>query len=277
MLDDNAGRDPVQMNVDSNGGLTLANCSVFTGRQRSVLDKMRHLRECGGKHLIVTPNVDQVITLQRDPEFRSVYERASVRLLDGMPLVRLGRVLSRNEVSRNTGTDLLPACVDAAPVHKWRVAIAGGSADVSEAAAERLRRCQPLADVHAVAFPLIRQVTDGQSQAVVDELRSLKPDIVFLCLGSPKQELWYSYWRSLLPDGVYVAAGAAADFAAGARIRAPEAIQYIGLEWLWRVVQEPRRLGRRYLLTGPHILPIVWRSIRSELTRRRSMRLKSSN
>ncbi|MDN5573728.1 MAG: WecB/TagA/CpsF family glycosyltransferase, partial [Micrococcales bacterium] len=92
-------------------------------------------------------------------------------------------------------------------------------------------------------------------------LAQLDPSLVYLCLGSPKQEAWFEHWRRELPAAVYVGAGAAVDFAAGARRRAPRALQMIGGEWTWRLVQEPRRMAGRYLGRGPRFLGVIARSV----------------
>jgi N-acetylglucosaminyldiphosphoundecaprenol N-acetyl-beta-D-mannosaminyltransferase len=96
---------------------------------------------------------------------------------------------------------------------------------------------------------------------VVEGIKNFAPDIVFLCLGAPKQESWFMEWRDLLPDGVYIGAGAAVDFAAGVSTRAPAQLQRLGMEWVWRLAQEPKRLAKRYLIKGPRFLVIAARSI----------------
>ena len=105
------------------------------------------------------------------------------------------------------------------------------------------------------------RVDDPLSQEVIDRLAQLDPSLVYLCLGSPKQEAWFEHWRRELPAAVYVGAGAAVDFAAGARRRAPRALQMIGGEWTWRLVQEPRRMAGRYLGRGPRFLGVIARSV----------------
>ncbi|MFU8945154.1 WecB/TagA/CpsF family glycosyltransferase [Mycetocola zhadangensis] len=211
--------------------------------------------------LIVTPNVDQTIDLDRDPGFREAYQRAALRLIDGAPLLVLARLLGATGVHRHTGADLLPFLVGESEREGWTVAIAGGAPGASDLAAARLRKAHPGAKVVSVPFPHLPDVGDPQSQAVVDNLYRHAPDIVFLCLGAPKQEMWFTHWRSVLPDAVYVGAGAAVDFAAGTASRAPRFLRRLGGEWLWRLVQEPRRLGRRYLLKGPAFLAIAYRSL----------------
>ncbi len=92
-------------------------------------------------------------------------------------------------------------------------------------------------------------------------LRDRAAEVTFICLGSPKQELWFLENRHELPPGIYVGAGAAIDFAGGAKKRAPVLAQRIGMEWVWRLAQEPRRLARRYLVDGPKFIFVVVRSV----------------
>ena len=96
---------------------------------------------------------------------------------------------------------------------------------------------------------------------MIAQLRDVAPDIVFVCLGAPKQELWYLQWRDQLPPAVYIGAGAAVDFAADRVRRAPKLVQRIGAEWVWRLAQEPRRLAGRYLGKGPAFLFVIGRSL----------------
>lgn len=107
----------------------------------------------------------------------------------------------------------------------------------------------------------LSDVDDPASLEVVEALASLEPDLVFVCLGSPKQDVWVSRWRAKLPPAVYIGAGAAVDFVAGTKRRAPRALQRLGLEWAFRLAQEPRRLARRYLVRGPAFAMVAVRSL----------------
>ena len=250
-----------RLRVHSDGSLSLAGELLFRGSQALLLQRIRMLRGAAEPVLVVTPNVDQTIDIDRDPKFREAYQKADLRLIDGAPLMMLARVLGATEVHRHTGADLLPLLVAESEREGWTVAIAGGSAGVSGLAVARLQAAYPAAKVVSVPFPYLSVVNDPRSIEVVDELCRISADIVFLCLGAPKQEMWFTHWRSRLPPGVYIGAGAAVDFAAGTARRASSALQYVGAEWLWRLALEPGRLGRRYLLKGPAFLAIVYRSI----------------
>lgn len=243
------------------GDLTLAGAPLFWQSTDVLLERIRVMRMAARPLLVITPNVDQAIDLDRDPEFRAAYQEAALRLIDGAPLEMLARLLGATGVHRHTGADLLPLLVRESEREQWTIAIAGGAAGVSDLAVARLRSAHPGAKVVSIPFPNLAVADDPRSMEVIDELCRLSADIVFLCLGAPKQEIWFTQWRSMLPPGVYIGAGAAVDFAAGTVRRAPAVLRRLGVEWLWRLAQEPRRLRRRYLVKGPAFLGIIYRSL----------------
>jgi N-acetylglucosaminyldiphosphoundecaprenol N-acetyl-beta-D-mannosaminyltransferase len=249
------------LTVDNDGKIKLDGCDLFTGSESELLEALDELVRSDVAELVVTPNVDQVIDLGMLPAFRSAFHSAALRLMDGAPLVVLARVLGARNVARQTGADLLPLVVKASEATRWRIAIVGGGTHVLRAAVARLRENYPTAFVKGVAFPFIDDVASVSSEEVLKALEEINPDIVFLCLGAPKQETWFAHWERRLPPAVFVGAGAAVDFAAGSKSRAPRLVQSIGAEWLWRVAQEPVRLGRRYFLKGPKFIAICMRSI----------------
>jgi len=241
---------------------------LFRGSVDHLLDEMEALVASGGHHLVMTPNVDQVLALRTDPRTAAAHRAASVRIADGAPLVGLARLLGDRRIQRLTGADLLGDVVARSAVNGWRVAIVGGAEGVSDDAAGRLRAGSPGAHLVTVPFPFVRSVDDAGCAVVADALREERPDVVFVCLGSPKQEAWFLEWRDRLPPGVYVGAGAAVEFAAGTRTRAPRLVQRLGGEWLWRLAQEPRRLAHRYLVRGPAFVGVVLGSLLAARERR---------
>lgn len=250
--------------------VTLGDLKLTSGPFKDVTAALERLVEAGGAELVVTVNVDQILSLRAHPRLAEAYATAALRLIDGMPIVYLARLLGAENVHRHTGADLLPRCAALAQQHGWRIVIAGGADDVGRQAAARLRIDYPGAEIEHVSFPMVRSVDDPATHRVLTDLHRLDPDLVFLCLGSPKQEDWFLQWRHDLPGAVYIGTGAAVDFAAGAKVRAPSWIQSSGLEWVWRLVQEPRRLAYRYLVRGPGFLQVVVRSWANGRNRRNS-------
>lgn len=245
----------------SQSGVKLNQLPLQTGSLLSVTQDIDELRQQEDPQLVVTANVDHVVNLKKSTSLRQAYSIAGLRLIDGMPLVWVAKALGERHAHRHTGADLLPTYAKISAERGLRLVITGGAHDVVTQAAKNLRQNNPGADIHTVAFPFLDSEDDPRSATVVQELHRLKPDIVFLCLGSPKQEKWFLTWRDELPRAVYIGAGAAVDFAAGVRKRAPKYIQKASLEWGWRVAQEPKRLLGRYFVDGPKFLPVLARSL----------------
>ncbi len=256
------GRAPhLAFTRDVDDRLLLDGAELFVRPLQSAIAEFVRLSARPGRHLVMTLNVDQVVTLQHDARFRSAYRSAAMRVLDGMPLVRLAQRLGLPESERNTGADLLPEVCRIAARFGWRVAVVGGAPDVVTSAVANLRARFDGVDVVAVELPMLEDVADPASIEAIDRLEAAHPTISFLCMGSPKQELWFTTWRDRLPDGLYISAGAAVDFAAGSRRRAPRWMQRVGIEWCYRLLQEPRR---RRSSDGPRRGVIVAASQRAE-------------
>lgn len=246
----------------NSGEVLIGEHEAFSGNMDQLLDEIDALIKNRRVASVVTPNVDQVLNLSKSREFADAFAAADLRILDGMPIVWLARSLGAKSAQRLTGADLLPAAASVAVERDWEVVIAGGDERVSRLAADRLNAEHQFGRVRSVNFPFIKSVDDPRSREVIDALRGEKPAVVFLCLGSPKQELWIERWRAELPPSVYIGAGAAADFVAGKTKRAPMLAQRLSLEWVWRLAQEPLRLAQRYLIQGPKFIRIVARSYR---------------
>lgn len=253
---------PLSLEVDGANNVRLGDLHLFTEDFAALLTRFEQFLATEHPALVVTTNANQVVDLSRRADSRAAYDVADLIVIDGMPLVFLAKALGATDVHRHAGADLLPQ-ITAASVHRgWRVAIVGGRDGVAQRAAEALRATNPGVELAPVEFPMLTSTADPASDAPINVLTALRPDVVFLCLGAPKQELWFRHWRQHLPPAVYIGAGAAVDFAAEEVRRAPGFVQRIGAEWLWRLAQEPRRLARRYLLEGPRFLGVIVRSWR---------------
>jgi N-acetylglucosaminyldiphosphoundecaprenol N-acetyl-beta-D-mannosaminyltransferase len=226
-------------------GITIDNVSAA-----EAVEAVRRLLDQGkGQHYVVTPNVDHVVRLERDPAFRQAYAGASLVLADGMPLVWASRALGRPLKGRVTGADLLPqVCAMAAALGR-SLFILGGREGVAERAARNLAARFPglrIAGFHSPPMGFERDPAEQRRIAAL--VNRARPDILAIGLGAPKQELWISAQRRSLDFGVALCIGAGIDFAAGTLSRAPRWMRETGLEWTWRLAREPRRLWKRYLV-----------------------------
>jgi N-acetylglucosaminyldiphosphoundecaprenol N-acetyl-beta-D-mannosaminyltransferase len=213
--------------------------------------------------LVVTPNVDHLVLLERDREFARAYERAALRVADGAPVVALSRALGTPVPERVTGVDLSLATLFAAARQRRTVFLFGGGEAVLERAVRRLRTNLPNLRLVGAAAPRVELDTiTADEERALTAVRSARPDLLLLFLGAPKQEKWF--WRrvDLLPPTVALAVGGAVDLIAGHRRRAPGWVQSVGAEWVWRMVQEPRRLGHRYLVQDRRFAVIAARELR---------------
>ena len=230
----------------------------LTGRE--AVAAMRELLKDGGRHYVVTPNVDHVVRLQKDPEFLEAYRGASLVMPDGMPVVWASRLLGKRLKQRITGTDLIPEVCRLAVEGGYSVFFLGGNPGVAEKAAENLKRSHPglkMAGSYAPPFGFERDPAGNEE--TVRRVNQAGPDVVFIALGAPKQEKWI--WRNAgrLQFRLALCIGSGLDYPAGLARRAPAWMQRCGLEWLWRVGLEPRRLARRYLIEDTAFLAIFFR------------------
>lgn len=206
---------------------------------------------------VFTPNLDHIVRLRKDNAFHLAYRSTDVVLADGFPIVLASRLSGRPLPQRVAGSDLvLPLCAAAARQRKT-VFFLGTSFDILAVAARRLVTACPNLELVGVFAPGRGfDVEHEDSPAVIDMINGLEPDLLFLALGSPRQELWAAAVRDGLRVGAVVCVGAAFDFLAGKPHRAPRLMQQLCLEWLWRLIQEPGKLARRYASNIVH-LPLL--------------------
>jgi N-acetylglucosaminyldiphosphoundecaprenol N-acetyl-beta-D-mannosaminyltransferase len=220
--------------------------------------------------LIVTPNVDHLVMIEADGEFAAAYARASLRVADGAPLVALARMLHTPLPERVAGVDLTNAVLRAAETSGKTVFFFGGAPWALERAVARISEAFPdLRVVGTTAPDVDLDAPTEDERAALAAVRSARPDLLVLFLGTPKQEKWFWRRQEELPPTVALAVGGTVDMLAGIRKRAPKWVQRIGFEWIWRMVQDPLRLGRRYLVRDRAFFGIARRDLRDARRERR--------
>jgi N-acetylglucosaminyldiphosphoundecaprenol N-acetyl-beta-D-mannosaminyltransferase len=227
------------------------------------VEAVAHLVEARRGGAVFTPNVDHVVKAERDPELRAAYAAADLSLADGMPLVWASRLLGRPLPERVAGADLVLPLAARAAERGWSLYLLGGApGDAERAAAELVRRCG--VRVAGVDAGRVELGEDGAAErrALVERIRAASPDLVYVALGAPKQEVWIHRHRGELGPAVLLGVGGSLAFVAGTVPRAPRWMARAGLEWLHRLGQEPRRLWRRYLVEDVAFVPILLRTLR---------------
>jgi len=223
-------------------------------------------RRRGG--LVVTPNVDHLVKLEHDTALKAAYAMADLAFVDGTPLVWMSHLLATPLPERVSGSDLTLPLTRVASSRGWRVYLLGGAPGAASAAAERMRReCN--ATIVGVDTPDISVEGDvAADDSIVARILETRPDLIFVAFGSPKQERLSVRIRDRVSPAVLVCVGVSLSFVADHLRRAPPFVSRLGLEWLFRLVHEPRRLWRRYLVDDIGIAGILWRTMRMPLAQR---------
>ena len=221
------------------------------------------------RHYVCVTGVHGVMESQRDDELRRIHNRAGLVTPDGMPLVWLSRLHGQRHVERVYGPDLLLACCERSVARGYRHFFYGGGERVAQQLADRLLHRYPGLTVVGTYTPPFRPLSATEDQAIVTAINAAAPDIVWVGLSTPGQERWMAAHVDRLHAPVLVGVGAAFDFHAGLKRQAPRWMQQSGLEWLFRLNSEPRRLWRRYLRNNPafiwHVLLQASGIVRYEL------------
>ena len=211
---------------------------------------------------VFTPNVDHVVMAEHDLRFRAAYAEAALSLVDGTPVLWASRLLRTPLPAKISGSDLVMPLMGRAAERGYRVYFLGGAPGVADLAQAKLLEALPTLQIVGTDSSRI-DVNGGAGSAgeVVDRIRAAAPDLVLVALGAPKQEIWSHLHRALLKPAVLVGVGASLDFVAGIQKRAPRWMSKAGLEWLFRLGQEPRRLAARYLLRDPEFCLILLKQL----------------
>jgi len=197
-------------------------------------------------HYIATANVDFTALALYDEELRRILLDAHLVVCDGMPLVWASHWLGNALPERVAGSDLVPKLLAIAEEKNWSVFFLGGQKEVATMAVQKVRELHPKLRIAGVLSPPFKPLHEMDHAAICAEIRTSAPDLLFVSFGCPKQEKWIAmnYQRAGAP--VTIGVGATIDFLAGHMQRAPLWMQKTGLEWLYRLLQEPRRLFKRY-------------------------------
>ncbi|MGB9598175.1 MAG: WecB/TagA/CpsF family glycosyltransferase, partial [Candidatus Poribacteria bacterium] len=177
----------------------------------------------------------------------NIVNSADIATPDGMSIVLASKMLGHREVKQVTGTDLMLAFSELSSEKGYTHFYYGGTAGVPEILAEKMIERFPKLKIVGTYSPPFRTLTEVEDKAVIEMINSTKPDVVWIGLGMPKQELWIGDHFGLIDAPIMIGVGAAFDFISGRKKRAPKWMQRVGLEWLYRLLQEPKRLWRRNL------------------------------
>ena len=243
---------------------------VFDGSAAEAADYCFEAIESGRGARVATANLDFVAQARRDAILRDDLESSSLVVADGAPVVWLARVAGARRTARTTGVDLAAALFARGSARgHLRIAMYGGAPEIARQAAEAITEEFPGVEIVARISPPFRPLTEDEQQRERAELHAAAPDLVLVALGCPKQERLIAEYAAEVPAAVWIGVGGTFDFFAGVRRRAPGAVQRAGMEWMIRLLQEPRRLWRRYLLNDvPALMAVAPRCVARRLSSR---------
>jgi N-acetylglucosaminyldiphosphoundecaprenol N-acetyl-beta-D-mannosaminyltransferase len=214
---------------------------------------------------IVTPNIDHLVRLQKDKDFFRAYESADYRLCDSQLLMRSAHFLGINFKEKLSGSDFLPAFFKFHADHSdIRVFLLGGETNSPETVAHKInQKVGRMMVVGGYSPPFGFEYDLQECLSIIRQIQQSKATVLVVGVGAPKQEKWIATYRNQLPSvKIFMALGATIDFEAGNLSRAPKWTQDTGLEWLYRLLSEPKRLWRRYLIEDP---PFFWFLLKQRL------------
>jgi N-acetylglucosaminyldiphosphoundecaprenol N-acetyl-beta-D-mannosaminyltransferase len=239
--------------MDSTDILGVRVSSIDVPRALAIIDEW--IAQNAARYICLT-SVFNVMRSYDHPHFRHVHNSAGLVAPDGMPMVWISRLRGRTDIDRVYGPDLMLALCDHSRSRGYRHFFYGGSPGVAELLAQRLGERFPGLQTVGTYCPPFRPLTGHEDERIVEMINRAEPDIVWVGLGCPKQEQWM-YEHVDRVRSVLIGVGAAFDFHAGVKRQAPRWVQRSGLEMVFRVLMEPRRLWRRFLWNHPRFVVLV--------------------
>lgn len=219
--------------------------------------------------VIFTPNVDHLMKLQTDPEFKQAYEVADYKICDSQIVLYASKFLGSPLQAKISGSELFPTfCEHHKDNPNITIFLLGGAEGVAKQAQVRINAKigrDIIVAAHSPSFGFEKD--EVECQAIVELINRSAATVLVIGVGAPKQEIWIAKYKDQLPNiDIFMAVGASIDFEAGVKPRAPEWVSDRGLEWFYRLISEPKRLWKRYLVDD---LPFFWLLLQQKLKRLR--------
>lgn len=209
---------------------------------------------------VVTPNVDHIIKLEKDIELKKVYENANLILTDGKPLIWISKLYKTPIKEKVSGSDMFPLVCKLASEKDYKIYFLGAAEGIAAKAAENLKKKFPnlnVVDTYSPPFGFENDKTELKK--IISQIVEVQPHILIVGLGTPKQEKFIYNFKKELNVPITFGLGASFDFESGNIKRAPKWMSNHGFEWLFRIVQDPKRLIKRYWNNAVKIMPIIWK------------------
>ncbi|RMG69352.1 MAG: glycosyltransferase [Bacteroidetes bacterium] len=239
----------------------VINSLISTGSYPEAIDRIFSLRETRPSSYVCFANVHMVMEAYQDTHFQQILNDADMAAPDGKPIAKVaGWQLGRDQ-DRVAGMDVMPDLLAEASRRGKSVYFYGNTQKVLDALTAKIRQKLPDLRIAGAYSPPFRPLSEAEQAEVIDMINEAKPDFIFVSLGCPKQEKWMAQHRGKV-QGVMLGVGNAFNTYAGLEKRSPRWMQKLSLEWLYRLMQEPQRLWKRYLVTNSQFIWLFLRSYR---------------
>ena len=226
-------------------------------------EAISHIEKCIKSRKIghvMTPNVDQIIRVERDEYFKEICDNAELLLVDGTPLMWISKLYKKPIKEKICGSDLVPELCGVAAQKGYSVFLLGAAEGVAAKAAENLKHKYPGLKIAGVYSPPYGFEKDAKEIEKINKmLFESKADMLFVGMGVPKQDIFIYENMHKYQIPMSFSIGATIDFEAGVQKRAPRWMNRVGLEWLYRFLQEPKRMFKRYFVDDRQIFRLAWK------------------
>lgn len=240
--------------------MDFLNTRVDNLTMEEALVKTQKLIEENKTAYVVTPNVDHIVVMEKDEEFSKLYREADLILTDGKPLIWISKLYGTPIKEKISGSDFFPELCGLAAKQGYSIFILGAAEGIAAKAAKNLQKKYPgLQIAGTYSPPFAFEENEEELQKIQDMIRAANPTILAVSLGSPKGEKFIYRHKDAYGVPLSISIGATIDFEAGNVKRAPKWMSDHGLEWLYRMTKEPKRLAKRYVVDAVEILPIAWK------------------
>ena len=238
--------------------IKFLNTYIDSLTMQEAVDEAENLIQKLGSSYIVTPNLDHIVMLETDKEFAEIYSNADLILADGKPLIWISKLLKKPIKEKISGSDFFPRMCNMRADKGYSIFILGAAEGVADKAAENLcNKFNGLKIAGTYSPPFGFEKDEKELEKINSIVKGAFPDVLAVSLGSPKGEKFLYRHLAEYEVSLGISIGATIDFEAGNVKRAPKWMSEIGLEWLFRITQEPKRLIKRYWNDAVKIIPII--------------------
>jgi N-acetylglucosaminyldiphosphoundecaprenol N-acetyl-beta-D-mannosaminyltransferase len=255
------GASTRQVKVAPSEKVTLFGIPIDNLNMAEVLDCIEAMIGDGGIHQHVVVNVDKIVKMESNPNLRQTVLDCDLITVDGQPVIWVSKLLKCPIKERVTGVDLFGTLMARCAERGLRPYLLGARQEIVTKTVDALKAKHPTLNL---AGWRNGYWTAEEEDNIVQEIKRAKPDVLCMAVGSPKQELFLGKWKQEMRVPFVMGVGGSFDVTAGVLRRAPRWMQRLGLEWLFRLAQEPRRLWRRYLNEDMAFFRLVWREWRAK-------------